>query len=74
MKSIVLYAIASTNNQSLQDDVMNNLNAQLISLEEFVRGNYKEMVGDKFSTMPIAIREILETLKWHADDARELSE
>eukprot|EP00957_Ditylum_brightwellii_P209206 15360801-Ditylum_brightwellii.AAC.1 len=74
LKPIVNYTIASKNNQLLLDDVMNNLNMGLIRLEEFVRGNYKESVREKFPTMSITIKESLETLKEQAEDARELLE
>eukprot|EP00957_Ditylum_brightwellii_P033154 2512728-Ditylum_brightwellii.AAC.1 len=52
---------------------MNNLNTRLTRLEDFARGDDEELMGGQYPTMPITIREMLETLKDQAEHASDLA-
>eukprot|EP00957_Ditylum_brightwellii_P164128 12496762-Ditylum_brightwellii.AAC.1 len=58
-------------NQSKREEVMDNVNTHLTSLEDYVGGDYQEAVGDMYPNVSIAIREMLTRLKGHTSSVEK---
>eukprot|EP00957_Ditylum_brightwellii_P039060 2952457-Ditylum_brightwellii.AAC.1 len=58
------YCIASESTQQKQEDVMNNINARLTSLEDYV-GRYFEASLESYPTVSIAIKEMIHAMGEH---------
>eukprot|EP00957_Ditylum_brightwellii_P148931 11338837-Ditylum_brightwellii.AAC.1 len=67
VKSFVLYTTAMDASYIMRDGASENINARLISLENFVGNSYEDTVGEDYPNVSIAVKEMLTTLKTHAE-------
>eukprot|EP00957_Ditylum_brightwellii_P044075 3344350-Ditylum_brightwellii.AAC.1 len=58
-KIYLLYALASKNSDNTRDTAVDNVNAHITSLEEYIDTDHGETVDSKFSNASIALKEML---------------
>eukprot|EP00957_Ditylum_brightwellii_P095080 7241144-Ditylum_brightwellii.AAC.1 len=71
VKLIVLFAVSIETNQSKREEVMDNVNVHLTSLEDYVGRDYQEAVRDIYPNVSIAIRDMLTQLKEHTSSVEK---
>eukprot|EP00957_Ditylum_brightwellii_P083716 6362870-Ditylum_brightwellii.AAC.1 len=59
VKSILLYDLASENSDNTRNAAMDNVNACITSLEEYIGADHGETVGNTFPNASILLKEML---------------
>eukprot|EP00957_Ditylum_brightwellii_P139979 10666161-Ditylum_brightwellii.AAC.1 len=66
------YATAIDASNIMRDGASENINARLTSLENFVGNSYQDNVGENYPNVSIAGKEMLATIKTHAEHIEQV--